>query len=158
MFWWLMKKLTFDCVLVEWPLIWGDLYQHWWMGVQMPPLIAENSHFLRSGPQGAALVMSRHIPAPCLLYPYSITPHHHTSFTHLRICKINKCRSVCHFPTEVHSVFCRLHIFIGYYSTKKMHPYHMMDYCLVDVRTSLKWYIYHRNVICNATYTIPCHP
>ena len=26
-------------------------------GVQMPPLAAENSHFLRSGPQEAALVM-----------------------------------------------------------------------------------------------------
>ena len=26
-------------------------------GVQMPPLTDENSHFLRSGPQGAALVM-----------------------------------------------------------------------------------------------------
>ena len=28
-------------------------------GVQMPPLTSENSYFLRSGPQGATLVMSR---------------------------------------------------------------------------------------------------
>ena len=27
-------------------------------GVQMPPLTFENSHFLRSGPQGATLVMN----------------------------------------------------------------------------------------------------
>ena len=32
-------------------------YQHRWMRVQMPPLTAENSHFLRSGSHGAALVM-----------------------------------------------------------------------------------------------------
>ena len=29
-------------------------------GVQMPPLTSENSYFLRSGPQGATLVMSGH--------------------------------------------------------------------------------------------------
>ena len=28
-----------------------------WGGVQMPPLTSENSYFLRSGPQGATLVM-----------------------------------------------------------------------------------------------------
>ena len=28
-------------------------------GVQMPPLTSENSYFLRSGPQGATLVMKR---------------------------------------------------------------------------------------------------
>ena len=27
-------------------------------GVQMPPLTSENSHFLRSGPQGSTLVMT----------------------------------------------------------------------------------------------------
>ena len=32
MFWWLMKKKIFDCELVEWPLICGDVYQHRWMG------------------------------------------------------------------------------------------------------------------------------
>ena len=30
-------------------------------GVQMPPLTSENSHFLRSGPQEATLVMNRYI-------------------------------------------------------------------------------------------------
>ena len=38
-------------------------------GVQMPPLTSENSYFLRSGPQGATLVMSpeRAVPEaqPC---------------------------------------------------------------------------------------------
>ena len=29
-------------------------------GVQMPPLTSENSYFLRSGPQGATLVMDTH--------------------------------------------------------------------------------------------------
>ena len=30
-------------------------------GVQMPPLTSENSYFLRSGPQGATLVMSTRV-------------------------------------------------------------------------------------------------
>ena len=35
-------------------------------GVQMPPLTSENSYFLRSGPQGATLVMA--LPEPMLTY------------------------------------------------------------------------------------------
>ena len=31
-------------------------------GVQMPPLTSENSYFLRSGPQGATLVMFQDVP------------------------------------------------------------------------------------------------
>ena len=51
------KKIIFDCELVEWALIWRYLYQHRWMGVQMPTITTENSHFLWSGSQDAALVM-----------------------------------------------------------------------------------------------------
>ena len=50
-----------NCELVEWPLICRDLYEHRWMGVQMPPLTSENSHLLWSGSQGAALVMRPHV-------------------------------------------------------------------------------------------------
>ena len=43
------------CELVEWPLIFSDLYQHKWMGG--PDATTENTHFLRSGSQEAAMVM-----------------------------------------------------------------------------------------------------
>ena len=61
MFWWLMKKKKniFDCELVEWPLICRDLYQHRWMGGPDATPDAKNSHFLRSGPQEATLVMNK---------------------------------------------------------------------------------------------------
>ena len=41
----------------------GVVVVGWWGGVQMPLLTAENSHFLRSGSQEAALVM--HYNTPC---------------------------------------------------------------------------------------------
>ena len=76
------EKISFDCELVQRPIICGDNYQHRWMGVQMPPLTAENSHFLRSGSQDAALVMDQrvwvvgvpilYIHSPILKYPTSL--------------------------------------------------------------------------------------
>ena len=41
-------------------------------GVQMPPLTSENSHFLRSGPQEATLVMMDIITYPCLYFSESM--------------------------------------------------------------------------------------
>ena len=57
MFWWLMKK---KILTVSWlsGLLSAEIFistGEW--GVQMPPLTAENRHFLRSGPQEATLVM-----------------------------------------------------------------------------------------------------
>ena len=58
MFWWLTKKIIF--LTVSWlsGLLSAEIFistGEW--GVQMPPLTSENSYFLRSGPQGATLVM-----------------------------------------------------------------------------------------------------
>ena len=57
MFWWIMKK---NFLTVSWlsGLLSAEIFistGEW--GVQMPPLTSENSRFLRSGPQGATLVM-----------------------------------------------------------------------------------------------------
>ena len=43
-------------------------------GVQMPPLTSENSHFLRSGPQEATLVMKDH--SEDNVYPHAIMWFH----------------------------------------------------------------------------------
>ena len=66
MFWWLTKKNIF--LTVSWlsGLLSAEIFistGEW--GVQMPPLTSENSYFLRSGPQGATLVMGpiNNIPA-----------------------------------------------------------------------------------------------
>ena len=58
MFWWLMKKIEF-WLWAGWvaSYLQRSLSAHVNGGVQMPPLTAENSHFLRSGAQEVALVM-----------------------------------------------------------------------------------------------------
>ena len=51
------KKYIFDCELVEYLLSAKIFISTGEWGVQMPPLTDENSHFLQSGSQEAALVM-----------------------------------------------------------------------------------------------------
>ena len=57
MLWWLTKKINFWLSWLS-GLLSAEIFIctcEW--GFQMPPLTAENSHFLQSGSQGAALVM-----------------------------------------------------------------------------------------------------
>ena len=44
-------------------------YHHRWMGVQVPPLTAENIHFLRSGAKETALVMKSLIQNYIHIFP-----------------------------------------------------------------------------------------
>ena len=74
-------------------------------GVQMPPLTSENSHFLRSGPQEATLVMLRFLAATKQLYEWYF----------LSVCPSVRL-SVCHtfltmFPSSYHhEIFRSYHI------------------------------------------------
>ena len=58
MFWWIMKKINF-WLWAGWvaSYLQRSLSARVNGGVQMPPLTSENSHFLRSGPQEATVVM-----------------------------------------------------------------------------------------------------